>query len=115
MVSLAHIPTEDSRPPWLKFYFLSAKYNEKLHIRANLRNELSRKEKWGEERIRDFWICRQEIECLDAPYQSVETDERFDKLWNKAHTNFDASDDEDVDSEEAKTYTNKGKEKEVEA
>lgn len=115
MVDLTHLPTADSRQPWLKCYFPSMKYNEKLHIRATLRNELSRKENWSEEKIKDLWIYRQEIQRLDTPYQSVETNDRFDKLWNGAHTDSDTSDDEDDDLKEVETNTEKGKEKELEA
>lgn len=54
LVDLAHIPSNDSRLPWLQFYLWLAKYNEKCQIGAALYSELSRKENWSEEIIRDF-------------------------------------------------------------
>lgn len=76
-------------------------------------NKLRNEEEWTNERIKAFWIYCQEKKQLDAPYESVQDDEEFDRLWDEEHPTSDSStnegnepnEEEEQAEEEADTST----------
>lgn len=113
LVDLIHIQIEDSRPPWNKFYFVVVDYKENWKMGATLFNELRREHEWSIEKIRAFWVYRQEKKQLDAPYESMLDDEKFENLRDDEHPTSDSSasegdesnEEEEEAEEEVKTLT----------
>lgn len=58
LVELVHIPTEDNREPWHKFYFIVAKANENFKMGTTMYNKLRYTEEWTLEKMRAFWVYR---------------------------------------------------------
>lgn len=113
LVDLIHIPKEDSRPPWHKFYFPLVVYDEKQKIGATLYNKLWQGEEWTMERIRSLWVYHKETKQFDASYGSVKLNDQFDQLWDDENPDSNPSTDKDDDSDEDfEEPTRKGKEQE---
>lgn len=111
LVDPVHIPMEDSKQPWHKFYFLEADYDENYNIGKDLYNKLRNEEEWTNKKIRAFWIYHQETKKLDVPYEGIKEVKEFEWLWDEENPASDSSNsggddpdegEEKVD-EEAKT------------
>lgn len=69
---------------------------------VTLCNQLVKQWQWSEDKITYFWIYYPETKFLNAPFQEIGKDKKFDDLWNRGHEDNDVSDDEDVDPKEAR-------------
>lgn len=112
LVDLIHIPTEENKPSWNRFYFIVVDYDENHKMRKDLYNKLRNEEEWTNERMKTFWIYHHDTKQPNAPYESIKEDEWFNKLWDDEHPALDSStsggdvyNEEEQAKEEAKTST----------